>query len=144
MIWLVEARPDLRVDYALNEGGGERLELADGRIVVPLEVGEKATLPALVTALGEAGHASTPTAGANAVPRLAVLIQRLAEHRTEEHVLPETQTMLEELVGPAERRSGRGARARLAPPSELPRAAAAALSVDDRARRGCAARPHET
>ena len=100
MIWLVEARPDLRVDYALNEGGGERLELADGRIVVPIDVGEKTTLPALVTALGEAGHASTPTAGANAVPRLAVLIQRLAGHRTGEHVLPQTQTMLEELVGP--------------------------------------------
>lgn len=100
MIWLVKERPDLRVDYALNEGGGERLELADGRMIVPLEVGEKATLPTLVTALGEAGHASTPTAGANAVPRLAVLIQRLTEHRTDEHVLPETQAMLEELVGP--------------------------------------------
>ena len=100
MVWLVKERPDLRVDYALNEGGGERLELADGRIVVPLEVGEKATLPTLVTALGEAGHASTPTAGANAVPRLAVLIQRLAEHQTEQRVLPETQAMLEELTGP--------------------------------------------
>ena len=100
LIWLVKARPDLRVDYALNEGGGERLALADGRVVVPLEVGEKATLPVLVTALGEAGHASTPTSGANAVPRLAVLIQRLAEHRTEERVLPETQAMLEELAGP--------------------------------------------
>jgi acetylornithine deacetylase/succinyl-diaminopimelate desuccinylase-like protein len=100
LIWLVKARPDLRVDYALNEGGGERLALSDGRVVVPLEVGEKATLPVLVTALGEAGHASTPTSGANAVPRLAVLIQRLAEHRTEERVLPETQAMLEELAGP--------------------------------------------
>jgi acetylornithine deacetylase/succinyl-diaminopimelate desuccinylase-like protein len=100
LIWLVKARPDLRVDYALNEGGGERLALADGRVVVPLEVGEKATLPVLVTALGEAGHASTPTSGANAVPRLAVLIQRLAEHRTEERVLPEARAMLEELAGP--------------------------------------------
>jgi acetylornithine deacetylase/succinyl-diaminopimelate desuccinylase-like protein len=100
MVWLVEARPDLRVDYALNEGGGERLELTDGRVVVPLEVGEKATLPTLVTALGEAGHASTPAAGANAVPRLAILIQRLAEHRTGQRLLPETQAMLEALVGP--------------------------------------------
>lgn len=99
MMWLVKARPDLRVDFALNEGGGERLELADGRIVVPLEVGEKATLPILVTALGEAGHASMPTAGANAVPRLAVLIQRLAAHRTEQHVLPQTRVMIEELAG---------------------------------------------
>jgi acetylornithine deacetylase/succinyl-diaminopimelate desuccinylase-like protein len=99
MIWLVKARPDLRVDYALNEGGGERLALTDGRVVVPLQLGEKATLPVLVTALGEAGHASTPTAGANAVPRLAVLIQRLASHRTEQLVLPETHVMLEALDG---------------------------------------------
>jgi acetylornithine deacetylase/succinyl-diaminopimelate desuccinylase-like protein len=100
MVWLVKARPDLRVDYALNEGGGERLALSDGRVVVPLQVGEKATLPTLVTALGEAGHASTPAAGANAVPRLAILIQRLAEHRTHQHPLPQTEAMLEQLAGP--------------------------------------------
>jgi acetylornithine deacetylase/succinyl-diaminopimelate desuccinylase-like protein len=100
LIWLVAERPDLRTDYALNEGGGERLVLADGRVVVPIVVGEKATLPVLVTALGEAGHASMPTAGANAIPRLARLIERLAAHRTERHVLPETRTMLEALVGP--------------------------------------------
>ena len=29
--WLVRERPDLRCDYALNEGGGVLLELADGR-----------------------------------------------------------------------------------------------------------------
>lgn len=100
LIWLVGERPNLRTDYALNEGGGERLVLADGRVVVPIVVGEKATLPVLVTALGEAGHASIPTAGANAVPRLARLIERLAAHRTERHVLPETRAMLEALVGP--------------------------------------------
>jgi acetylornithine deacetylase/succinyl-diaminopimelate desuccinylase-like protein len=100
MSWLVEARPDVRADYALNEGAGERLQLADGRTVVTINVGEKATLPALVTALGEAGHASMPTSGANAVPRVATLITRLAEHRTERHVLPSTRAMLEGLVGP--------------------------------------------
>ena len=132
MIWLVKARPDLRVDYALNEGGGERLELADGRIVVPLEVGEKATLPTLVTALGEAGHASTPTAGANAVPRLAVLIQRLAEHRTEQRVLPETQAMLEELAGPLDGDLDAALERAVDAARELPRALAAALRNDDR------------
>ena len=45
MQWLVEARPDLRVDYALDEGGGERIPLADGGVVVPIGVGEKACLP---------------------------------------------------------------------------------------------------
>jgi acetylornithine deacetylase/succinyl-diaminopimelate desuccinylase-like protein len=100
MVWLVEARPDLRTDYAINEGGGGELVLADGRVVVTVEVGEKATLPALVTALGEAGHASTPTAGANAVPRLAVLIERLAAYSPTRRILPETTAMLEALVGP--------------------------------------------
>jgi acetylornithine deacetylase/succinyl-diaminopimelate desuccinylase-like protein len=99
LTWLRNARPDIRTDYSLDEGGGERLTLTDGRVVVPLNVGEKATLPALVTALGEAGHASTPTAGANAVVRLATLIERLARHKTRRVLLPEIQRMLEVLVG---------------------------------------------
>lgn len=99
MVWLVKERPDLRVDYALNEGGGERLQLADGRVIVPLQNGEKATLPVLVTAIGEAGHASTPWTAANAVPRLAILIQRLAAHRTEQRLLPEIRATLEAIVG---------------------------------------------
>jgi acetylornithine deacetylase/succinyl-diaminopimelate desuccinylase-like protein len=99
MTWLVRERPDLRCDYALNEGGGDRLELADGRLAVTINVGEKATLPVLVTALGEAGHASMPSAGANAVPRLARLVGRLADHRTRRRLLPEVQAMLEWLVG---------------------------------------------
>jgi acetylornithine deacetylase/succinyl-diaminopimelate desuccinylase-like protein len=100
MVWLVQERPDLATDYALNEGGGDRTVLSDGRIVIPICVGEKACLPTMVTALGEAGHASTPTAGANAVPRLATLIQRLAAYRPERRLLPETEAMLETLVGP--------------------------------------------
>ena len=98
--WLRHERADIGCDYALDEGGGERLELTDGRIVVPINTGEKATLPVLVTALGEAGHASTPGAGANAVPRLATLIQRLVRHRTKLATTPETRRFLEVLVGP--------------------------------------------
>jgi acetylornithine deacetylase/succinyl-diaminopimelate desuccinylase-like protein len=98
--WLRDRRPDIRCDYALDEGGGERLELTDGRVVVPINTGEKAMLPVLITALGEGGHASTPSKGANAVPRLALLIERLARHRSERSVLPETRRLLEVLVGP--------------------------------------------
>jgi acetylornithine deacetylase/succinyl-diaminopimelate desuccinylase-like protein len=97
--WLVGERPDIRADYVINEGASERLKLADGRTVVTITVGEKATLPALVTALGRAAHASTPLAGANAVPRLATLIGRLAEHRPPRRLLPETRALLEALVG---------------------------------------------
>ena len=41
MPWLVSERPEVRTDYALNEGAAERLELADGRTVVTINVGEK-------------------------------------------------------------------------------------------------------
>ncbi len=101
--WLAEARPDLRCDYALNEGGGTRLELSDGRVVVPISVGEKACLPANVTALGEAGHASTPEVGANAVPRLARLTLRLAAFAPERRLIPAARNTLQTLTGPLDR-----------------------------------------
>jgi acetylornithine deacetylase/succinyl-diaminopimelate desuccinylase-like protein len=98
--WLRDVRPDIGCDYSIDEGGGMRLQLADGRVVVPINTGEKATLPVLISALGEAGHASTPTAGANAVPRLATLIERLARHRSPPSLKPQTTRLLEILIGP--------------------------------------------
>lgn len=77
MRWLLESRPDIRPDLAVNEGGGQRLGLADGRTVLTLSVGEKGTQPVRVSALGEAGHASMPTLGDNAVPRLGELLRRI-------------------------------------------------------------------
>ena len=97
MPWLLRERPDLRCDYAIDEGGGARLELADGRVVYTLQVGEKATLPATITALGEAGHASIPTLGRNAVPLLAELIRRLDAHRTRKRLVPAIRGMVEAL-----------------------------------------------
>ncbi|MBJ7248859.1 MAG: M20/M25/M40 family metallo-hydrolase [Thermoleophilia bacterium] len=97
MPWLLKERPDLKCDYAIDEGGGIRLELADGRVVYTLQVGEKATLPATITALGEAGHASVPTLGRNAVPLLATLIQRLAAHRTRKRLVPAIREMIASL-----------------------------------------------
>jgi acetylornithine deacetylase/succinyl-diaminopimelate desuccinylase-like protein len=97
--WLRNERPDINTDFAIDEGGGLHLELSDGRIVIPINVGEKATLPVKITALGEAGHASTPTAGNNAVPLVAQLVQRLARHQVAPSLLPETRRTLEILVG---------------------------------------------
>jgi hypothetical protein len=74
-----------------------RLELVDGRVVYTLQVGEKATLPATITALGEAGHASVPTLGRNAVPMVAELITRLAAHRTDKRLVPAIRGMVESL-----------------------------------------------
>ncbi len=77
MNWLVGARPDLRADLALNEGGGVRYDLADGRTVVEVSVGEKGTFPTTVEMLGEAGHASIPSLGRNAVPLLGEALRRI-------------------------------------------------------------------
>lgn len=77
MRWLLEARPDIRPDLAVNEGGGEQLLLPDGRTLVTVGIGEKGTFPVRVTAVGEAGHASTPTVGDNAVPLLGELLRRV-------------------------------------------------------------------
>jgi acetylornithine deacetylase/succinyl-diaminopimelate desuccinylase-like protein len=100
MRWLLEERTDIRPDHSINEGGGERLLLSDGRQVVGLSVGEKGTLPVMVTAVGEAGHASVPTLGNNAVPLLARLIPRLGNGMPEPPVAtPIVTAMLAALLG---------------------------------------------
>src|SRR4029079_279814 len=77
MRWLLEQRTHIRPDFALNEGEGVRLELADGRVVVTLAVGDRGTFPVRVVALGEACHASRRSQGDNAVPRLAEILRRV-------------------------------------------------------------------
>jgi acetylornithine deacetylase/succinyl-diaminopimelate desuccinylase-like protein len=104
MEWLVQERPDLACDYAMNEGGGLRYELADGRVAVDLQVGEKGTCPVLVEAVGEAGHASLPTVGRNAVPLLGELLRRIGTGMPVPRPHPAVDAMLEVLLP-----DGRGA-----------------------------------
>ena len=99
MRWLLEQRPDIRPDFALNEGEGARLQLADGRSVMGIAVGEKGTFPARVTAVGEAGHASMPGLGRNAVPLLAQLLQRVGTGLPVADRHPVVDRMLQVLVG---------------------------------------------
>jgi acetylornithine deacetylase/succinyl-diaminopimelate desuccinylase-like protein len=99
MRWLLEERADIRPDHSINEGGGERLVLSDGRQVVGLSLGEKGTLPVTVTAVGEAGHASVPTLGNNAVPLLARLVSRLGNGMPEPAPTPMVRAMLSALLG---------------------------------------------
>ncbi len=100
MEWLVGARPDLRADFALNEGGGARYGLADGRSVTEISVGEKGTCPVLVEALGEAGHASTPSVGRNAVPLLGELLTRIGTGMPTPEPHPVVEALLDVLLGP--------------------------------------------
>jgi acetylornithine deacetylase/succinyl-diaminopimelate desuccinylase-like protein len=100
MNWLALERPDLATTYALNEGGGFGFALNDGRHMVEVSVGEKGTCPIRVDALGEAGHASTPTLGDNAVPRLGELLRRIGRGEPEPQDHPAVRTMLDALLGP--------------------------------------------
>jgi acetylornithine deacetylase/succinyl-diaminopimelate desuccinylase-like protein len=99
MRWLLDARPDIRPDLSINEGGGELLELADGRTLAAYCVGEKGTYATRVTALGEAGHASTPTVGDNAVPRLGEVLARIGSGMPTPVPHPLVEQMLRVLVG---------------------------------------------
>jgi acetylornithine deacetylase/succinyl-diaminopimelate desuccinylase-like protein len=105
MRWLLEARPDIRPDLAINEGGGMRLPLADGRVVQTISIGEKGTYPARVVAVGEAGHASTPDVGANAVPLLGELLRRIGRGMPTPEESTHVDAALEVLVGPFTDRS---------------------------------------
>lgn len=97
--WLLEHRPDVRPDLAVNEGGGQRLALRDGRAVLTLAVGEKGTQPVRVVARGEAGHASMPTLGDNAVPKLAEILRRIGPGEAEPQDSPLLARTLEALLG---------------------------------------------
>jgi acetylornithine deacetylase/succinyl-diaminopimelate desuccinylase-like protein len=99
MNWIVHERPDIATTYALNEGGGMAFSLADGRHVTEVSVGEKGTCPVRVDALGEAGHASTPGLGDNAVPKLGALLARLGRGDAEPLDHPQVRVMLETLLG---------------------------------------------
>ena len=99
MRWLLQERPDIRPDLAVNEGGGERLDLIDGRSVMTVCVGEKGTYPARVTAVGEAGHASTPSVGQNAVPLLGELLRRVGSGMPSPQPHEAVDAMLEVLLG---------------------------------------------
>jgi acetylornithine deacetylase/succinyl-diaminopimelate desuccinylase-like protein len=99
MRWLLEQRPDIRPTMAINEGAGERLPLADGRVALTLSIGEKGTCPIRVVAVGEAGHASMPELGDNAVPRLAELIRRVGSGMPDLVRSPEVDATLEVLLG---------------------------------------------
>src|SRR5215218_270225 len=99
MRWLLEARPDIKPSMSVNEGGGDRFELTDGRVLTTVGIGEKGTYPARVTALGQAGHGSTPTVGDNAVPHLGEVLARVGRGLPDPAPHPLVDTMLRVLLG---------------------------------------------
>ena len=102
MSWLVRECEDLRCDFALNEGGGILLELADGRRVVTVSVGEKQTTSLRLRIFGRAGHASVPARADNPVRHAATVIERLASHEAQPSPGPATARALRALGAPGD------------------------------------------
>jgi acetylornithine deacetylase/succinyl-diaminopimelate desuccinylase-like protein len=98
--WLCEEHPDaVRADFAVNEGGGERLELSDGRVLYQATVAEKMTAPFLLRVHGRSGHASMPGIADNALVKAARLVERIAAFRPEPQVGPEVEGFLNAALG---------------------------------------------
>jgi acetylornithine deacetylase/succinyl-diaminopimelate desuccinylase-like protein len=98
--WLCREHPDaVRCDFAINEGGGDRLELTDGRVVYQATVAEKLTAGFTIRVHGRSGHASMPGIADNALVKAARLIERLADFRPEPQLGPEIEAFLRVVVG---------------------------------------------
>ncbi len=108
--WLCEEHPDaVRVDYALNEGGGERVVLGGDPYYLCASA-EKMTAPFRLRVRGRSGHASMPGIADNALVKAAGLIEALAAYRPEAEIGPEVAGFLDDGARRGAAR-GRGARA---------------------------------
>ena len=97
--WLCDEHPDaVRVDYAINEGGGERIVLG-GNAYYLCAAAEKMTSAFRVIVHGRSGHASMPGIADNALVKTAPLIERLAAYRAEPSIGPEVAGFLEAVLG---------------------------------------------
>jgi acetylornithine deacetylase/succinyl-diaminopimelate desuccinylase-like protein len=93
--WLCEEHPEaVRCDYALNEGAGDRLELA-GRAVYLCSAAEKMTAPFRVRVRGRSGHASMPGIADNALVKAAEIVERLGGYRPPPRLEPEVAAFLD-------------------------------------------------
>jgi acetylornithine deacetylase/succinyl-diaminopimelate desuccinylase-like protein len=88
--WLCREHPDtVRCDYAVNEGGGDRVEIG-GRVLYLCSSAEKRSAPFVLHVHGRSGHASMPGIADNALVKASALIARLGEFAPEPRLLPET------------------------------------------------------
>src|SRR5207253_3146729 len=77
--FFVEQKPDLRPDYVVGEGAGERYETPSGPIYL-LDHGVKQTASATLTVHGRPADASLADHAASATSELARLLTRLDEY----------------------------------------------------------------
>jgi acetylornithine deacetylase/succinyl-diaminopimelate desuccinylase-like protein len=96
--WLCEQHPEkVRSDFVVNEGGGGLIELG-GRRLYTLSVGEKGIFRMKLRTEGQAGHASLPRIGDNALLKLAGYLAALSEQPPPEQT-DVGEALLEALLG---------------------------------------------
>ncbi len=99
--WLVDAHPDaVRCDYAVNEGGGERLVLG-GKPVYLCATAEKMSAPFKLRVHGRSGHASMPGIADNALVKAARYVEALGAYEPAPELIPEARGFLEAVLGEA-------------------------------------------
>ena len=135
--WLVEAHPEAaRCDYAVNEGGGERLVLG-GKPVYLCATAEKMSAPFKLRVHGRSGHASMPGIADNALVKAARYVEALGAYEPPREMIPEARGFLEAVLGEAPPLEEALARAGRAEPAaaRARRAASLADAVADDDRR---------
>jgi acetylornithine deacetylase/succinyl-diaminopimelate desuccinylase-like protein len=96
--WLCEEHADaVRVDYAINEGGGERIVVA-GTPLYLCASAEKMSAPFHLRVHGRSGHASMPGIADNALVKAAGMIEKLAAYRPEPSIGPEVAGFLDAIL----------------------------------------------
>ena len=97
--WLVKAQPDaVRTDYAINEGGGDRLVLG-GRPYYMCAAAEKMSAPFRLRVHGRSGHASAPGIADNALVKAAGAVRALGGLAAPPELIPEVARFLELVLG---------------------------------------------
>jgi acetylornithine deacetylase/succinyl-diaminopimelate desuccinylase-like protein len=97
--WLCREHPEaVRAEYAVNEGGGNRVELG-GRPYYLVATAEKMSAPFVVRTRGRSGHASIPSIADNALLKAVALVEKLGAYQHPAVHTPETEAFFRAVVG---------------------------------------------
>ncbi|MGH3111470.1 MAG: M20/M25/M40 family metallo-hydrolase [Gaiellaceae bacterium] len=99
--WLVETHPEVaRCDYAINEGGGDRLLVGSAPVYL-CATAEKMSAPFKLRVHGRSGHASMPGIADNALVKAARYVEALGGYEPPRSMIPEARGFLEAVLGEA-------------------------------------------
>ncbi|WP_028967389.1 M20/M25/M40 family metallo-hydrolase [Sphingomonas phyllosphaerae] len=126
--WLAQNRPELiAAEFALNEGGGGRLDAAGKRQLLAVQVGEKAAQNYTFVTTNPGGHSSAPTPD-NAIYELADAIKAVQGHEFPVHFTDTTRAYFTATAERADSEQAGAIRRLLADPTD--KAADAIVSRD--------------